>query len=179
MPRLVIADPGDLLSELTGSGGAHWPPGPAGRRHHFMPRATELRRLTLPGDKRRPDDTTPCRIHHLPLVQCPGPIWLSRRMKAMRGGPFLVWTGEVIKTNDIALRIGRQRLDLVSGLWYQRMTMGRNNRASRALSVLPDISPPHRLIETRIIQASRQPILCRRGHAAMSLTGAALVEHFS
>lgn len=43
--------------------------------------------------------------HHRPLAQCHGPIWSGRRMKVMRGTPLGVWTGEVIKTNDIAFRL--------------------------------------------------------------------------
>lgn len=156
MPKLVIADPGHLLLKLTGRGGAHWPPQPAGLRHHFMPRTTELRRLTLPGKTRRPDDIDAMPHHHRPLVQCHGPIWPGRRMKMMRGDPLGVWTGEVTETNDVALRLDNDDTCIWSLMNGRGAQVSEDDNGERqqpklqALCVFPDTNPTHRPIETRI-----------------------------
>lgn len=79
----------------------------------------------------------------------------------MRGTPLGVWTGEVIKTNDIAFRLDNDDACIWSlmngrdagGLHWGETTTG----PPSALSVLPDTSPTHRLIETRIWPSHQPP----------------------
>lgn len=72
----------------------------------------------------------------------PRPDLVEQANEDDAGGALLVWTGEVLMTNDIALRLD-------DGDDTPLNDYGEKQPDLQALSVLPGTTPTHRLNETR------------------------------
>lgn len=90
----------------------------------------------------------------------PRPDLVEQANEDDAGDPLLVWTGEVIKTNDIALRLddGDDTCIWPHGrACWPDDDDGEKQPDLQALPVLPDTTPTHRLTQTRIWPTHQPP----------------------